>query len=590
MSDTRINMDILHQTITTDENNQSKFKCTLNFECTQYTIGKTSKVINCIANVLKSNDNNDKHEINIVSVNNNLEETKQWMTRTKKELKEIVNRNVSIQTISSKTSKNNCGSGKSVSDFITSLIKQKSLLPEVLIMCSNKKRVYDDLMEILDAATRIKYNLTFNLFIDEADRSINLIVKSLENIKKENLEKQINYVHFITATPGKDFWEKLKKYCGIKKLIDFDKFNLAPKISDEERKNATKLYQSVLTQTFIGVDEPTTKSPLDNIKYIMDKTNHVDESKPVTIFVPGATKKDSHNEIKEYFIQKKYWVLFHNGDFKGFINPDREKFSFEKLYNDWLPENKGNNYELRDLLVVFRKKYPNVNIAITGKNTITRGITFNSKDEQGNSFNFTHMIYSSCHYNKMDDFVQLLGRSCGHKNYCDNITIIGNTDAFNKAKKYVENILKLKNSNIEVLTKDNMLENHNKNNNRDNVVIWPDLYKEVDRYHNNPATKEEVLEHIKKIFPTAKPRLKNERNNDGKYECTIRDKKKVYTYKELYYEERTAGLSSYSGSGICKSRYRINVCYTDDDKETWCVRYRILNDTSHSNIKTNKNE
>ena len=577
----------------------------LNFECTQFPLGKTKKTLTFIANAYKIhrlNTNNTvtgEHVISIIISSNNLAETAQWSVRAEKELKTLLGgKDVSIRTISSKTINDGMGSGKNMDAFVSALTRlpQKDL-PDVLLMCCHEKRVNRDLVELLEAAQntlRMDYGkrFKFNLFIDEADKNIGLVGKALKKVKRDELEKRLNQVHFITATPDLAFWNTLKK-CGIKKLANFDFLEGAPTISDEERAFAKECYQSILTQTFNGVDYLATDDPLDYIKYVMTETELVDESNPVVLFVPGAREKVTHNAIRDHFLQKGYWVFYHNGDFKGFIRPDGLKLPVDDLLKNpnWLPQN-GEKYELRDLLVAWRKKNPTANLAITGKTTISRGITFNSADEAGNSFNFTHMIFSACHTKNLAEFVQLLGRACGHKKYCDAIQIIGYTAAFDNAKAFVNHILDLKDENVRELTKDNMLVDGVKKS----IIIWPNLkLKELEqserRYHhhpidgqppilikNTPATKEEVIEHLLKIYPRSRPKCPQKMNADGKYESHLRGETKVYKYNEIY-RNRGTGLNG-------ANRYRIYACYTQDDRLTWCITY----DTSNFDICTSDDE
>ena len=573
----------------------------LNFECTQFPLGKTKKTLTFIANAYKIhrlNTNNTVAGENVISIiisSNNLAETAQWSVRAEKELTSLLGgKDVSIRTISSKTMNDGMGSGKNMDAFVSALTRlPEKDLPDVLLMCCHEKRVDRDFIELLEAAKntlRMDYGkrFKFNLFIDEADKNISLVGKVLKKIKRNKLEERLNQVHFITATPDLAFWNTLKK-CGIKRLTNFDFLERAPTISDEERAFAKECYQSILTQTFNGVDYLATDDPLDYIKYVMTETELIDEYNPTVLFVPGAREKVTHNAIRDHFLDKGYWVFYHNGDFKGFIRPDGLKLPVADLMNNskWLPQN-GEKYELRDLLVAWRKNYPTASLAITGKTTISRGITFNSKDKAGNSFNFTHMIFSSCHTKNLAEFVQLLGRACGHKKYCDTIQIIGYTAAFNNARAFVNHILELKDENVKELTKDNMLVDSVKKS----IQIWPDLkLKSNKKKHdsprigepkilikNTPATKEEVMELLNKIYPKSRPKFNQKINADGKYECTIRGVTKVYTYNEIY-KNRGAGLNT-------NSKYRIYVGYTNDGEETWCVTY----DKSQFDINTSDDE
>ena len=95
--------------------------------------------------------------------------------------------------------------------------------------------------------------------------------------------------------------------------------------------------------------------------------------------------------------------------------------------------------EIRDILRQWQLEHPNASLVITGWYTITRGLTFNT-----NGFNFTHMIFCWDHSRNFKEFIQLLGRCCGHKDYCQDIKMIGPKEMFVKAQQFVRNLLDLK--------------------------------------------------------------------------------------------------------------------------------------------------
>jgi len=526
-------------------------KYLLNVECTQFPLGKTGKTLNRIAllnsakiHSLHTTDNNS-HTISIIISSCNLAETAQWKVRAKNEFGKKLN----ITTISSKTQTTRGGSGKNIGNFIQALATLPYYeLPNILLMCCHSKRVNDDAIALLEAQRRLvlgfgkKYK--YNIFIDEADKNIKLVTRALKTIKRLKLEKYITEIHFITATPSASFWNALKKI-NIKKLDNFD-IEFGKNITDKDRQEASLNYQSILTQDFIGYD-CYSNDPIDYINKVLSiDAKLVNPKQRQILFVPGARKLTTHHSIKDYFLERGYWVFMHNGKFKGFIDPIGKR---EITVEEFKIKNKMKNKELRDVFVLWNKQNLNKNLAITGLTTILRGITFCTT-----GFNFTHMIFCACHVKNLADFVQLLGRVCGNKLYCDKTQIIGLSHPFEEAKKFVKNILELKIDSVEKYTKEDFKINKKNKN----------IHMEIR------DTMEDIKTHIKKIWPRSKPLNKSkdipDMNSNGFYENVLRSERKVYHFDDIKKER-------YWGVG---NKYRIHVCYeniTDKNTMKWVACY-----------------
>jgi len=556
----------------------------LNVECTQFPIGKTGKTLDHIAarnksllnaakvHMLNSHDTNNYHTISIIISSCNLAETAQWAERIEK----YFGKKLNITTISSKTKKTKGGSGTGIENFSHALaVLAENKLPNILLMCCHSKRVNDDIIELLKASKRIILEsgrrFRYNIFIDEADKNIKLVTKALKKIKGEQLEKHIDEIHFITATPTKPFWKALKK-TGIKKLDNID-IEFGEKISKETRELAENRYQSILTNSFTGVDHITT-DPLDYIKHVLSPDLGLIKpwrSERKILFVPGDRSIITHWAIADYFLDAGYWVFLHNGNYKGFLNPiGKVRIPLEKFMeqNNLIDKKTGKKkVELMQVFALWNIQNPTASLAITGLTTIVRGLTFNTT-----GFNFTHMIFSVCHTNNLADFIQLLGRACGHRLFCDNIRIIGLSQPFKQAKEFVKHILELKREDDVIYTQDSFeLDKQNKD-----VIIYPDFKK-----GEKGKTRKQIIAYIKKEFGTqAKPKANQIQNEQCFYENIIRYVKKVWNYDDVY-KQRGCGL------GSTTKRYRIHVCYTDvNDKttETWCCCYK------RDNVSTSSDE
>jgi hypothetical protein len=147
----------------------------------------------------------------------------------------------------------------------------------------------------------------------------------------------------------------------------------------------------------------------------------------------------SHEEIVEYFTEKGYTVLLHNGKHKCFCDANGSRLSINDFNKQYLVTG-----ELRDTLRMWNQVYPNQNLAITGNWTIERGVTFNT-----NGFNFTHMIVSMLHGAKTNRLLQLLGRANGNKRYVERIVIISPKAIETSAKSLVAALKEVRMANPE---------------------------------------------------------------------------------------------------------------------------------------------
>ena len=537
----------------------------LNVECTQFTIGKTGKALTRVglsnaAKLHQAYSNDDDKVISIIISSCSLAETAQWKVRTNKEFGKELN----ICTLSSKTRTTKNGSGDKIGDFLSGLSHADDKdLPDILLMCAHSKRVKDDLLVLLKSQKRITgtngRKFKFNLFFDEADKNIGLITDSLKKIRTlidvdtgHTMDTYLNEVHFITATPSPPFWGALRKI-GIHKLANFD-IEFGKEITTEQRKRARKQYQSILTQPHIDFQGPA--SALDNIKMVMESDIIPPIGKNIQniIFAPAENRIQTHNDVKEFYLENGYHVFIHNGPEKGIYDPSMRFKSLEQLNIEYNLD--PNITEVRDTLRFWQEENTSASLAITGWYTITRGLTFNT-----NGFNFTHMIFSWCHAKKLAEFVQLLGRCCGHADYCDPIKLIGPKQAFESAQFFVKNLLDLKEENVEQYDEKSFKKN--KANEAITYEIfnnWQDARKRVTSIH--PRCNPFNIGRKNESLPTL--------NNEGFYTNTLRDIKQGIMEVTHIINNRAWGINK-------NNKYRIHPGYTDiTNKNTckWIVCYR----------------
>tara|TARA_B110000008_G_C16960808_1_gene560081 strand:+ start:53 stop:1774 length:1722 start_codon:yes stop_codon:yes gene_type:complete len=529
----------------------------LNVEATQFTLGKTKKTLERVAQQatklhLLHKDGNQSatadHVISILITSCSLAETDQLFVRCKGRFGNKLN----ICTISSKEKNSRNGSGKSIDHFITTLsTATRKNCPDILLMCCHSQRITYDLVKLMEAQHNLMLNegarafrFKFNLFIDEADKNIKMVASALNNIIKQKLhERTIKDVNFITATPSKNFWKTLSRI-GINDLDNFD-FGLS--ISKEERENAEKKYRSILNQPFIDFTTPAVYDTLDYIKAVINESGLIDKKKRNILFVPAKNSLKDHDRIANYFHTEGWWVFMHNGPFKGFIEPYRgRRISVEEIRKHF-----GLNElsELRDVFREWNTRHPNESLAITGHSTIKRGLTFNT-----DKFNFTHMIFSAEHTKNLADFVQLLGRCCGKKEYCSEIQIIGYKKPMEEAKQFVRNILDLKLEDLEKYNKDDF-----KINKANEGVI-------IEKFDNQIDAIQKLLDVFNERKRTIRPKFRCDPrylNENGFYINNLRYGNCPMTYQYIY-NNRGWGV----GIG---SPYRTHICYTNiEDKNSIC--------------------
>jgi hypothetical protein len=382
----------------------------LNYAPTQFTVGKTSKAMNDIIkrSEMKNINSEEVYHCTIVFSRNSIEETRQWTTRIKSQ------QIVAIQ-FSSKSS--DIDSRAELMALFTETTDKKKL-PSCILMCNHPKRI-NDIIYLLDLFTQsltlrpqtgYKYP-KFDIIFDEAALGITNIDKLFTNIPNllsevtKDLPCIVEQVMCITATPDDKNFIKLLNGVGINKIkkLNNEKYN------EVELEKLRDAYMSISRHEKIYYDN-LTKDPVEYVETYLGNI----KGKCNIIFAPSTFKTKGHERMASMFVSEDYICLIHNGTNKEFRFPNGTIITlkdFRKKHNI-----KG---ELRDLLRKFRIEFPTQNIAITGKNTIGTGMTWNT-----DGFNFTHLFLSMYHARDASDLRQLFGRATGHEDYVEKCTVI----------------------------------------------------------------------------------------------------------------------------------------------------------------------
>ena len=354
------------------------------------------------------NESGTQH-ITIVLTNNNLSETRQWNVRLNKKLHYL---NTIILSSSEESDI------KNYQQLDTKLLRAMSAndVPDLIVMCTHEKRI-SDVIEIIKLFKSLRLNLrdigihriSLSIMFDEADKNMKLIVGLLKGIwslltmpdlQKDNVLRDI---HFITATPLPDFWKGLKQ-CGISKL---NNINTAIKNMDETSvlhsnyKELMNNYRWLKDHDISYRISNMTKDPVEYAKQVIDSWDI--PSSVRIVFAPADIKRSTHEDMRDLFLEKRYWVYIDNSERKGFYNPRGKFQSIDEFRSEHNIH--GEPYEV---FVKWKSLHPTENLAITGWLTIMRGITFNTI-----GFNFTNVILSACHMRNLADLLQVAGRANG---------------------------------------------------------------------------------------------------------------------------------------------------------------------------------
>jgi hypothetical protein len=427
--------------ININTNNKEEKHCNhiLNYLPCQFVGGKTNR---SIENIIKLQDiqTYDKgvFPVSIVFSRNNLEESKSWKYRTKNSKIRRV-----IQFSSKSDSDIHTYEGIS-SLFLDCLVEED--LPSCLIMCNHPKRI-KDMIRIIHRFENKTYNLhestnyktiVVNIFFDEPHACCGNIRTFYDFFIKENKFPSIfNQIVYMDATPDDNKFTKLLKDFDITALsLNID--TMTRKIYEEQKKE----YMNLEQHNIIYYDN-LTKDP---VEYVRSYIPNMKGNKNI-LFCPAGHKTDTHEDMYNVLKDHGYNVLVHNGKHKEFRMITGNVISLDEY-----SKNHEINGELRELLRHFIENNPG-NFGITGNETISTGVTFNT-----NGFNFTSGFVSQYHSKDASSLRQILGRFCGNKKYVKKMDVIIPTQIFNKYKDRLYNMEIMMSNSIECIeTKELML-------------------------------------------------------------------------------------------------------------------------------------
>lgn len=223
---------------------------------------------------------------------------------------------------------------------------------KTIIACSNSTRVKDmdtlfNIWNIFDP----NENKKFNIYIDEADRMINMMTPYLEQWEETDC---INGVVLITATP-----HNILRDLGDLKIVKLEETydpNSYHRFQDSEFRS-----YEIKKNDGCYVDKVLTKARDDN-----------DINNGNVFYFPGNVKKVSHYHIKNKCLGYGFNVITINSDGCKLYNDKNNTNKFEKINTT----GKEISTVLADLYTT--KNLNNKPLAITGSTCIGRGVTIST--------------------------------------------------------------------------------------------------------------------------------------------------------------------------------------------------------------------
>jgi uncharacterized protein YecE (DUF72 family) len=283
----------------------------LNTALCQFTssASKTQKAIEYIkhfsilSRLTRGEIENGVHHMTIILTNNNLLETTQWRHRLVGRTKDI---NMKICTLSSKKN----STFQSISQLSDAFFdaKNASDLPDILVMCTHGARISD----VISWFKRLKTNrlsltdigihqITATVMFDEADKNIDLIADFLKDVQThienaETVNTVLRDTHFITATPCKKFWKKLKKL-GIKELDNINHYLRDENVLNINHEDLYKDYRKLSDHCINTVISDLTCNPVCYAEQVVKEVTELKLSERATRLIDGE-KEDSMEKKK----------------------------------------------------------------------------------------------------------------------------------------------------------------------------------------------------------------------------------------------------------------------------------------------------
>jgi hypothetical protein len=225
----------------------------------------------------------------------------------------------------------------------------------MVVCCGHMKRIeyLYALIEELNSASFFMKKV--NVWVDEADESINKWSKDKVNVSKFNV---VHSITLISAT----FDSVIKKYGKIK----------VKGFNEPHPENYIKF-----TDCDVKTDDTIASSSFDYLQKIYEKNETILCKPGIRLFAPGDVTRESHEQITEFLCKKGFAVLILNGERKEIVKPNGEILKVED-YVTWereTPEEIGKTIT-KIYIDSGLNQFP---FAMTGQMCLNRGLTFQNE-------------------------------------------------------------------------------------------------------------------------------------------------------------------------------------------------------------------
>jgi hypothetical protein len=508
--------------------------------------GKTRKMEELIQKY-KLGELFDPVDINIIISANNRVLVEQTKTRMKKDL----------ATDSEEGANDACIKGNVFS--WTSGTKESNIKPhdlaykmlegeiEMVIICAHAKRLSYLLTTLERLETSRYFTKKINIWIDEADNSINLWSK-YEQIQMMRIVTQVT---LVSAT----FNSVLSKYKGLR-ILPYLKTH-----PDCYRglRNATRREMNIVGD-----------SAVEYVKHIIG-ANPTLLQPGMRAFIPGSNNITSHDEITDFLHKECGFVMIViNGQRKEILVPGREPIDLKcyfTIQNDDIPE------EFNDLLarLYYENDWKRFPLSITGYLCVQRGVTFQCGPKEGvhDGFMFDYGIIqpTSSSAEAYQTMARLFGNMGDIPNY-KSVEIFTTTSTFSRVEKQEEiaiNIARMvAEQRIDIVTDKHFKAAQNF-----------EAESKFELYIGEFSTLIEASTFMRKLGAQGKTEKSLEINEEGFILSSTSDEKKVLHYdtvkKQMNGWSKLANFDVKKDYPSGKAAGRLCICYRDTSDNTSVV-------------------
>lgn len=417
---------------------------------------------------------------------------------------------------------------------------------EMVVICAHpiRLRYLIETLKLLESC--ILFTKKINIWIDEADKSINLWSKYEDNIISMSI---INQVTLVSAT----FDSVMSKYKTL---------NVLPYIQTHP-----ECYRGLRSAdrheiNFVGT------AP-EYVKHVIE-TNHTRLVKPgMRAFIPGSVAKVTHDAIAD-FLHKEHGfvVIIINGERKEILVPGHEPIDLQC----YLTVESGQvptefNTQLAKLYTENNwKRFP---LAITGFYCVQRGVTFQCGPEEGvhDGFMFDYGIIPpiACAAEAYQAMARLFG-NVGHIASYNPVKIYTNAVTFTRVERQEEIAI-----NLARMVAERGIENVDKKDIK--AAQNFELDADFELHTNEFTTLAEASEFMKNLGARGKTEKSLKKNEEGFILSSTTKQIGVMKY-DLVHEEmsRWSKKSNFDVKKPPKKSYgRLYICYKDISDKTTAV-------------------